>query len=391
VTSWAFDLAGVQLQIVVLMHLIHHVRVRMIIDCHAHVFESWHSACGHPSVDIHLKYIQKNVTRPAAKTFRVRDGKEVKPTMLFRPEDNTWAGLNDVGFRVGPYGRLEFIHEGESYAIQYMPVGMQRIESPPTFMVAQMVYAGVDHCILQAGGGYGVMNDYNAFAQNQHPDKFTGLLQIDEAIADRDEVLAEVDRAHKILGLKGVYYSHDFSRHGYGRNLDHAAFAPFWDKVAAFGLPVFMELSATPHYDSASYIGNLMAFDRIVQRHRTLRFVLVMGPPVAHFARAGRWEFPPEVLAAYSRENLLIEVMFPITWGGAWDYPYPEAQELIRHMRDLFSASRLVWGSDMPNVERFCTYRQSLDYLRRHCAFLSASEKDAVLGGNVAELFGLHG
>jgi len=72
----------------------------MIIDCHTHVFENWHGACGHPSVDIHLKYIQKNVTRPAAKTFRVRDGEEVKPAMLFRPEDNTWAGLNDVGFRV---------------------------------------------------------------------------------------------------------------------------------------------------------------------------------------------------------------------------------------------------------------------------------------------------
>jgi hypothetical protein len=43
----------------------------------------------------------------------------------------------------------------------------------------------------------------------------------------------------------------------------------------------------------------------------------------------------------------------------------------------------------MPNVERFCTYRQSLDYVSRHCAFLSAGEKDAVLGGNVAELFRL--
>src|SRR5712692_4653131 len=363
----------------------------MIIDCHAHVFENWHGACGHPSVDIHLKYIQKNVTRPAARTFRVRDGKEVKPTMLFRPDDNTWAGLADVGFRVGPYGRLEFTHEGEQYAIQYMPVGMQRIEAPPAFMVAQMTYAGVDHCILQAGGGYGAMNDYNAFAQSEYPDKFTGLLHVDEAVADRDEVLAEVDRAHKVLGLKGLYYSHDFSRHGYARNLDHVAFAPFWDKVASFRLPVFVEMSATPHYDRASYIGNLMAFDRVVERHRTLRFVLVMGPPVAHFAGAGRWEFPPEVLAAYRRENLLIEIMFPITWGGTWDYPYPEAQDLIRHMRDLFGASRLVWGSDMPNVERFCTYRQSLDYVRRHCAFLSAAEKDAVLGGNVAELFGLGG
>ena len=102
------------MQIVVLVHPIIICVCEMIIDCHAHVFENWHAACGHPSVDIHLKYIQKNVTRPAAKTFRVRDGKQVKPTMLFRPDDNTWAGLNDVGFRVGPYGRLEFTYEARA-------------------------------------------------------------------------------------------------------------------------------------------------------------------------------------------------------------------------------------------------------------------------------------
>ena len=79
----------------------------------------------------------------------------------------------------------------------------------------------------------------------------------------------------------------------------------------------------------------------------------------------------------------------PITWGGVWDYPYPEAQALIRQMRDLFGARKLVWGSDMPNVERFCTYKQCVDYVRRHCTFLSPAEKDAVLGGNMAGLFGL--
>src|SRR6202011_4179884 len=139
----------------------------------------------------------------------------------------------------------------------------------------------------------------------------------------------------------------------------------------------------------ASYISNLLALDRVMQRHRTLRFVLVMGPPVAHFAKPGRWEFPPEVLAAYGQENLLIEIMFPITWGGTWDYPYPQAQALIRHMRELFGAAKLVWGSDLHNVERFCTYRQCLDYVRRYCTFFSAGEMDAVLGGTMAKLFGL--
>jgi hypothetical protein len=43
----------------------------------------------------------------------------------------------------------------------------------------------------------------------------------------------------------------------------------------------------------------------------------------------------------------------------------------------------------MPNVERFCTYTQSLDYVRRHCSFLSPSEKDAVLGGNLQSMLAI--
>jgi predicted TIM-barrel fold metal-dependent hydrolase len=361
----------------------------LIIDCHAHVFQHWQGACGHESAAVHLKYLQKVMTRPAAKAFRARDGKEIRPSMLFRVGDNTWAGLTDVGFRVGRYGQLAFTHEGEDYYVQYMPVGMQELACPPDFMIAQMINAEVDHCILQAGGGYGAMNDYNAFAQRQHPERFSGLAHIDEALADAPAQLAEVDRAVGQLGLKGLYYAHDMSRHGYARNVDHRDFGLFWDKIAGYKLPVFLELSATPDYDRASYLRNLKALDALLQRHRTTRFLLVMGPPVGHFAPRGTWEFPDEVRATYRRDNLLLEIMFPISWGGVWDYPYPEAQALIRALRDAFGATKLLWGSDMPNVERFCTYRQCVDYVRKHCGFLSTAEKDLILGDNAAALIGL--
>src|SRR5260370_41141259 len=96
--------------------------------------------------------------------------------MLFRPADNTWAGLVDVDFRVGPYGQLPFTYEGEDYYVQYMPVGMQQIVGPPELLIAQMTYPGADHAILQAAGGSGPRSDYNALAQSQHPRKFTRLL-----------------------------------------------------------------------------------------------------------------------------------------------------------------------------------------------------------------------
>ena len=362
----------------------------MIVDCHAHVFQNWQGACGHPSAAVHLKYLQKVVTRPAARTFRARDGLEVKPTMLFRPGDNTWAGLTDVQFRAGRFGQLAFTHEGEDYYVQYLPVGMQDLVCPPEMMLAQMNLAAVDHCILQAGGGYGAMNDYNALAQREYPDRFTGLFHVDEASADDARTLAEIDRAVSVLQLRGLYYAQDMSRHGYERNVDHPDFAEFWERIIAAGLPVFIELSSTPTYDRAGSLGNLAALDALLRRHPAHRFLLVMGPPAAYFGTAGRWEIPDAALTVYKRDNLLLEVMFPISWGGVWDYPYPEAQELIRGMRDQFGAGKLVWGSDMPNVERFCTYRQCVDYVRKYCSFLSAGEKERILGLNAAELIRLH-
>jgi predicted TIM-barrel fold metal-dependent hydrolase len=359
----------------------------MIVDCHAHVFQHWADACGHDSSDTHRRYMQKVQTRTAARVFRARDGKPVSGGLLSEPGQNGWSGLKDVNFRVGNYGRLDFTIDGEDYHSQYMPVGMQQIVAPPELMLAQMQYAGVDHCVLQAGGGYGAMNDYNAFAQSQYPGKFTALLNVDEPRAFTDAALREFDRAVHSLHLKGVYFALEpYARYDFDTSFDDPRMDVFWAKVEASGLPVFFEISQIPDYDRASAIANVLKLMGLMDRWRNVRFVLVMGPPVGFFAPDGKWDFPAEVLEAYRHPNLLIEIMFPITWGGVWEYPYPEAQALIRQMHDLFGAGKLVWGSDMPNVERFCTYTQCVDYVRRHCGFLTATEKDAILGGNMVEL-----
>ena len=356
----------------------------MIIDSHAHIFQHWAEACGHPSREIHRKFMQKVQTRPAAKVFRVRDGQEVSGALLYREGDNSWAGLKDVDFRVGRYGQLDFTIDGEDYSVQYMPVGMQEIVAPPELMLAQMMYARVDHCILHAGGGYGAMNDYNAFAQRLYPAKFTGLLNVDEPRAHTEPVLKELERAHGQLGLRGIYYGLDtFARYGFDVEFNDRRFDVFWSMINEWQLPVFLEAPAIPDYDKASYVRNMGRLVDLMNRFTSIPWVLVMGPPVRHFGLSGKWDLPDEVLAAYRNDNLWLEVMFPITWGGVWDYPYPEAQALVKDMRDTFGASKLIWGSDMPNVERFCTYTQSVDYVRRYCSFLNTEEKDKILGTNL--------
>ena len=362
----------------------------MIVDCHHHVFQHWIGPCGHPSREIHARYIQKMLSRVVAGVMRVRDGAPADTRALLRAGESGWNGLTDANVRVGRFGQLEFTVDGEDYVVQYMPVGMQEFVAPPELMLAQMAYVGVDHCILHGGGAYGAVTDLNAFVQHQHPEKATGLMWVDEAMAGSPEGLREVERARHELGLRGIYYNVDgFARHEFAWGLDDPRLDPFWAKLDELKIILCIELSAGPSYDEAGYIASALRLERILERFPNLPCHLAMGPPVQYFGHGDRWAFPDEITRLYGRDNLLIEVMFPITWGGVWDYPYPEAQALIRDFREKFGAEKMIWGSDMPNVERFCTYRQSLDYVRRYCDFLSGREMDLVLGGNAARLYGL--
>ena len=363
----------------------------MIVDSHAHIFEKWSGACGLPSRALHWRYIQKIVTRPAAKVIRFSDGQSADASALFSGDGCSWSDLrDDVQFRVGNYGRLDFTVGGEDYYVQYMPPAMADIESTPELMITHMNAAGVDHCVLQAGYSYGAMNDYNALAQNQYPTRFSGLFHVDEARADEEQWMNEAERAVSQLGLRGLYYSlEQFSRYDFDVWFNESRFNLFWEMIESYEIPVFIEFSAIPTYDKSGYLNVLERFSALSKCFPSIRWLLVMAPPIQYLAEGSVWNFSTEVDELFARENIFLELCYPITWGGRIDYPYESVQLLIRDLRNRYGASKLVWGSDMPNVERFCTYRQSIDYIRNYCEFLSVEEKDRILGRNVLDFLGV--
>ena len=51
---------------------------------------------------------------------------------------------------------------------------------------------------------------------------------------------------------------------------------------------------------------------------------------------------------------------------------------------------RLLWGTDMPFQNRFCTYRQSRDWIEKYAsAYLSADQITAIMGGTAARFLDL--
>ena len=183
----------------------------MIIDCHAHVFTHWIGACGHPTRDTHNRYLQRMITRTAASTFRTRDWARADTKALYRADDAGWSGLPTSISASAASASSSSRRQGEDHVIQYMPVGMQEMTAPPELMLAQMMYAGVDHCLLQAGGSYGAMTEMNAFAQQQYPGRMTGMMHVDEAIAGTEAELAKVDHAFHVLKLGSLYFNVEFA------------------------------------------------------------------------------------------------------------------------------------------------------------------------------------
>jgi predicted TIM-barrel fold metal-dependent hydrolase len=93
------------------------------------------------------------------------------------------------------------------------------------------------------------------------------------------------------------------------------------------------------------------------------------------------------LLAAAASPNIHIKLSgFGYAVEAGWDFPCADTQPLVRALYEHFGASRLLWGSDYPVSQRYMTYRQTLEIVRSHCAFIPHKEMQQVLGGNMQDL-----
>ena len=108
---------------------------------------------------------------------------------------------------------------------------------------------------------------------------------------------------------------------------------------------------------------------------------------LGHFAMAGRKGWLKQ-LALAGEPNIYVE-SGGITWLYRREgFPFPGAQKAIRDAVDRVGADKLMWGSDFPRTMVDFTYEQTLDFVLHGCPFLSSLERNLILGGNAASIFG---
>lgn len=355
-----------------------------VVDSHVHVFPYLDEPSGFGSQAEHRRFLQLYMGAHGEPIRRLRDHDPVLAQTLHDGTLSGPASLRDVGFRVGRYGRFEWTVDGEDLYIQFLPPSLQDMASPPEFILQQMSRAGVDVGVLQNARLYGRLNEFIAEACRRYPGKFIGLADVEEANAHTDEQIDKLRRAVGELGLRGLYYANrGLFAAGYAHMFDDRIFDPFWEEVRALGIPVFWEIAGIPDpADGAAFLAELQRLDRWADRWPDIPSVWTHG-----FSPRLLAEMPAPLDSLLKRDQFLVEILYPIHWGRDHEYPFPELRPAIETLYRRAGGERLIWGSDMPNVERNCTYRQSLQYLRIVAeGLIPATDMERILGLNVLRL-----
>ena len=130
----------------------------------------------------------------------------------------------------------------------------------------------------------------------------------------------------------------------------------------------------------------LKTLQRWMERYPDVTVVHTHGLNWRLFLDGDGLTLPQEVWAPFENPKLHLQLLFPINLGNLWDYPMPQVQPTIEECVQRIGADRLLWGTDMPLVLRYWSYRQNIDYIRRYCDFLGQREKDQILGDNMARM-----
>lgn len=200
-----------------------------------------------------------------------------------------------------------------------------------------------------------VQNNNLAQAVANHPDRFSAL-GATVPLQDIDMAITEMDRVVDELGFKGLQIGGTIA----GHNLDEPRFRPFWQAVAAKGIPVILhpdgyeESQRFGSYFMTNCIGNpletmvaanRMIFSGLLEELPDLKIVLLHGGGYLPFytSRADHtWKVRPE-----TRVNIPDHP--PSYYMKQLFYDTMVFQPLyLRHLVDVVGSDRVMAGTDFP-------------------------------------------
>ena len=225
-----------------------------------------------------------------------------------------------------------------------------------------MDYAGIDWGLIHVDRVLGQEVAFLADCVRRYPDRLRSMAPVDEPAirTEPERVAADLETAIRVHGLHAIKFIPEYAYRSGARDWLDGPFRTFWDAASTLGVPVFLTLGAAPGHDGeqAGYraeLANVRRFQaRYPDRHREpharipVAVVSSMGVGSACRTGCGSRSKDPRLHLEVKLPSCLGDVFPSIRIAEVWPTPGGAAAS---HRR----GPRLLWGSDMPFQDRFCT------------------------------------
>lgn len=229
---------------------------------------------------------------------------------------------------------------------------------------------GVDRAILVPPSWEGDRNDLALEAAGRYPDRFAVMGRFDPEAPGARERLGSWREEAGMLGLRFTFHTPLLRQPFLEGGFDWV-----WPEAERLGLPV-MVLVHHVHMDRV---------DAIARRHPALRLVidhlgLVSGEKDAHAFRD-----LDKLLAQARHPNVAVKSSALPCYTDE-PYPYPGLHSHLRRVYDAYGPRRMFWGTDQSRSP--VSYRQAIELYTRHLPWLTAEDKQWIMGRGVCEWLG---
>jgi predicted TIM-barrel fold metal-dependent hydrolase len=238
-------------------------------------------------------------------------------------------------------------------------------------LLPMMDEAGVDRVVIVPPSWEGDRNDYALEAVKRYPDRFAVMGRIPLQNPQSAALLPKWKEQPGMLGIRVT-----FQRNQAAWLADGTA-DWFWPAVEKAGLPVMFLAS-----------GKAREFARIAERHPQLALIIDHMGLTADISKNNMTADAIEQTVSLAKyPNVSCKVSSAPTHSSE-PYPFRDMKPHLRRVFDAFGPQRCYWGTDMTNSLAKASYRQRITHFTEELDFLSASDKDWVMGRGILARLG---
>jgi predicted TIM-barrel fold metal-dependent hydrolase len=233
---------------------------------------------------------------------------------------------------------------------------------------------GVDWTVLVQTSWSTWDNGYIADSVARFPDRFIGHGLIDPQDPNNAEQVRYWIQERGLVGFRfhPMYYPDE-------KILLTRQNGPMWEEIAALDAIIQFHLRAE-FADQVAVIAQQYPHLTLILDH--------MGYPQVEDDAAA---FQP-IVALAQYDNVYFKLS-DVAGRSHQDFPYTDVHPFIEKLLSAFGASRTVWGTGYPGHHRqkhnWPSLEQELRLIREGIPFLTADDKDRILGGTAAEIWNL--